>query len=84
MEKSRDIFYRTGAKTGSLLAAQPKIAGLEDGVMTVGGEKAMSISSDSAGGHTVVNELDDEIIAAIGGASPVFADVRKVKTDSNA
>jgi len=83
MKKSRDIFYRTGQKTGSLLAAQPKIAGLEGGVVQVGG-KAMSIGTDSAGGHTVVNDLDDEIIAAIGGTSPVFNDARKVKTDSNA
>jgi len=84
MEKSRDIFYRTGAKTGSLLAAQPKIAGLEGGVVTVGEQRAMSIGSDSAGGHTVINDLDDEIISAVGGVNPIFNDVRQVKTDSNA
>jgi HK97 family phage major capsid protein len=46
-------------------------------------EKSMSIGVPAAGGYTHVPELADQILAAIGEAVPIFADVGKQSTDAN-
>lgn len=66
-----DRFFRRGDKSG----LAPYQSGYEG--------KEMTIGTDSAGGYTHVPELADEILAAIGEAVPMFADVRKETTDSN-
>jgi len=64
-------FFRKGDKTG--LAKYQ--AGYEG--------KEMTIGADSSGGFTHIPQLGPEILAAIGEAVPMFADVRQETTDSN-
>jgi HK97 family phage major capsid protein len=64
-------FFRSGDKIG----LAPYQAGFD--------EKAMSISTDSAGGYTHIPELADQILAAVGEVVPMFKDCRQVTTDSN-
>jgi HK97 family phage major capsid protein len=64
-------FYRKGDKSG--------LAAFDPGY----DEKSMSIAAPTAGGYTHVPDLANQIIAAIGEAVPMFADVNKVQTDAN-
>ena len=64
-------FYRKGDKSG-LAEFQPDYEA-----------KTMSIGVASAGGFTHIPELGNEILAAVGEAVPMFADVGKVTTEAN-
>jgi HK97 family phage major capsid protein len=79
VKAATDKFFRTGDKS-ALSAYQP---GFEDQVLELGSSKAMSIGTATAGGHTHVPELADQILAAVGSSVAMFADARHVSTDSN-
>jgi len=57
-------------RTGDKSALAPYQAGFDE-------------KTDSAGGYTHIPELGPEILAAVGEAVPMFADVRQEVTDSN-